>query len=132
MNMSPAGCREGGINMHRGTGSRAAVASGALFALVCAPGVPAAGEAESESADFRPSVAHEFSVGGIGRVGRRDPGLIGAANGGTGTSVNFDDGNLNYGRGLASFTVQGRSIFTGSSEHVEVGLEAVYFYDFGL
>ena len=69
-------------------------------------------------------------MGGISRVGNRDPGLIGGANGGTGTSVNFDDGNLNYGRGLVSLAVQGRSTVTGNSEHFEADLEAVYFYDF--
>ena len=115
--------------MHWDNGSRAVVASGALFAFVFAPGTNAAGE-EDDGDGFRPKFIQELSAGGISRVGKRDPGLIGGGNGGTGTSVNFDDGNLNYGRGLASFAVQGRSSVTGSSEHVEVGLEAVYFYDF--
>ena len=78
---------------------------------------------------FHPQFAQEFSVGGISRTGLRDPGLVGGGNGGTGKSVNFDDGNLNYGRGLASFAVQGRSTVSGGSDRVEVGLEAVYFYD---
>ncbi|MFL6580578.1 MAG: DUF1302 family protein, partial [Burkholderiales bacterium] len=116
--------------MQRGKCYCAAVASGTLFAFACPPGTLQAGEPEDESSKFRPSIAHELSAGGISRIGHRDPGLIGRANGGTGTSVNFDDGNLNYGRGLASFAVQGRSIVTGGSDRVEVGLEAVYFYDF--
>src|SRR5438045_9000149 len=116
--------------MQPGKSYRAAVASGALFMFVCPAGAEAAEELDDESREFRPRVAHELSAGGISRIGHRDPGLIGRANGGTGTSVNFDDGNLNYGRGLASFAVQGRSIVTGGSDRVEVGLEAVYFYDF--
>ena len=116
--------------MQPGKSYRAAVASGALFMFVCPAGAEAAEELDDESREFRPRVAHELSAGGISRIGQRDPGLIGRANGGTGTSVNFDDGNLNYGRGLASFAVQGRSIVTGGSDRVEVGLEAVYFYDF--
>lgn len=92
----------------------------------------AAGAAAQDtgSAAFEAKFSHEFSAGGISRVGSRDPGLVGRANGGTGTSVNYDDGNLNYGSGLASFAVQGRSTMTGGSERVEVGIEAVYFYDF--
>jgi hypothetical protein len=72
----------------------------------------------------------ELSVGGISRVGSRDPGLIGISNSGTGRSINFDDGNLNYGTGLASLAVQGRSVLTAGSEHLDATVEAVYFYDF--
>jgi hypothetical protein len=116
--------------MQRGKRYYAAVASATLFGFVCPPGAHGAGEAENERTEFRPSLTHELSAGGISRIGQRDPGLVGRANGGTGTSVNFDDGNLNYGRGLASFTLQGRSVVAGGSDRVEVGLEAVYFYDF--
>ena len=111
-------------------GSCASVAAGALFAFVFSPGADAAGEEDGDDGRFKPKFSQEFSVGGISRLDKRDPGLIGGGNGGTGTSVNYDDGNLNYGRGLASFAVQGRSSVTGNSKHVEVGLEAVYFYDF--
>ncbi|HWH46923.1 MAG TPA: DUF1302 family protein [Burkholderiales bacterium] len=111
-------------------GLRVAVASGALLALVFAPGTNAAGEEENEDGRFRPKFAQEFAVGGISRVGGRDPGLIGGGNGGTGTSVNYDDGNLNYGRGLASLAVQGRTSISGESQRLEASLEAVYFYDF--
>ena len=111
-------------------GSRATVVTGTLFAFVFVPGATTASEEEDDDGRFKPKFTQEFSVGGISRVGSRDLGLIGGGNGGTGTSVNFDDGNLNYGRGLASIAVQGRSHVTGNSQHVEVGLEAVYFYDF--
>ena len=115
--------------MHWVNGSRAAVASGTLFAFVFAPGVNAAGEEDDEEG-FKLKFTQELSVGGISRVGSRDPGLIGGGNGGTGTSVNYDDGNLNYSRGLASFAVQGRSNMVASKDHIELQVEAVYFYDF--
>ena len=63
----------------------------------------------AESSDV--TISQEISVGGIARVGTRDRVLIGSGNGGIGTSVNFDDGNLNYGRGFTTFGVQGRTAF---------------------
>jgi len=107
--------------MHPG---KACIAMAALL-------VEAAAAAEdTDPGAFQPKFSHEFSAGGISRIGNRDPGLVGRANGGTGTSVNYDDGNLNYGRGLAALAVQGRSSMTGGSERIEVGVEVVYFYDF--
>ena len=64
------------------------------------------------------------------RLLKRDPGLIGGGNGGTGTSVNYDDGNLNYDRGLTSAALQGRTLFEGTAPSLELKAEAVYFYDF--
>jgi len=66
----------------------------------------------------------------MARVARRDPGLVGGGNGGSGTSLNYDDGNLNYGRGITSLGVQGRTAIDGRSKTTELKLEAVYFYDF--
>jgi hypothetical protein len=84
--------------------------------------------AESNDADTSHSAfSQEISVGGMARVKGRDPGLIGGGNGGTGKSVNFDDGNLNYGRGLTALGVQGRSLFGGGSQTTEFKVEAVYF-----
>lgn len=74
--------------------------------------------------------SQEVSVGGMVRVGGRDRALIGGGNGGTGTSVNFDDGNLNYGRGFTALGVQGRTAIDGKSGSAELRIEAVYFYDF--
>jgi hypothetical protein len=88
--------------------------------------VPGPGGAD----DFQSSVSQEVSAGGMARVLKRDPGLIGGGNGGTGTSINYDDGNLNYGRGLAAFAVQGRSVIDGRSATSELKIDAVYFYDF--
>ena len=75
------------------------------------------------------TMTHEFSAGGMVRMKARDPALVGGGNGGLGTSVNFDDGNLNYGRGLTALGVQGRSIFERQTNATEARLEAVYFYD---
>ncbi|TAD91534.1 MAG: DUF1302 domain-containing protein [Alphaproteobacteria bacterium] len=44
-----------------------------------------------------------LSLGAAWRVQDRDRSLIGVANGGSAYSLNADDGNLNYGRGLISF-----------------------------
>jgi hypothetical protein len=85
---------------------------------------------EASTDALRTTVKQELSVGGMARVPGRDPGLVGGGNGGTGTSVNFDDGNLNYGRGLTAFGVQGRTTVEGSSGSTEFKVEAVYFYDF--
>jgi hypothetical protein len=130
MNLSAADYRQEGTAVQWDFGSRAAVASGALCAFALAPGTNAGTEGEGDDGRLKAKFTQEISIGFTSRVGRRDAGLIGGGNGGTGTSVNFDDGNLNYGRGLASLAVQGRSTVTGESEHVEGGLEAVYFYDF--
>src|SRR4051812_5985358 len=102
---------------------RKALAGGLLVSL--------AGPGFAEEADpFRTSIAQEVSAGGMVRLLKRDPGLIGGGNGGTGTSVNYDDGNLNYGRGLTAAALQGRTAFDGASSSGELKLEAVYFFDF--
>jgi hypothetical protein len=103
--------------------SRAAL----LLLLQCA----AHAFAEEPSTDtFRTTIRHEVSAGAMVRVLARDPGLIGGGNGGAGTSVNYDDGNLNYGRGLGVLGIQGRSTIEGNTATAEFKLEAVYFYDF--
>ena len=79
---------------------------------------------------MRTRISQEVSAGGMVRLLKRDPGLIGGGNGGTGTSVNYDDGNLNYGRGLTGAALQGRTLFEGTSPSLELKAEAVYFYDF--
>ena len=79
---------------------------------------------------MRARISQEVSAGGMVRLLKRDPGLIGGGNGGTGTSVNYDDGNLNYDRGLTSAALQGRTLFEGTSPSLELKAEAVYFYDF--
>lgn len=99
-----------------------------LLALSCAARALAE---EPVSTDLlRTTVRHELSAGAMFRVPGNDRGLIGGGNGGTGTSVNYDDGNLNYGRGLGVLGVQGRSTIEGGTATTEFKAEAVYFYDF--
>jgi hypothetical protein len=101
-----------------------------LASILLAPGAyPWAADGGGADA-FQTKVRQEIGAGGMVRVEGRDPGLIGGGNGGTGTSVNFDDGNLNYGRGFTALGVQGRTMVYGSSGAAELKLDAVYFYDF--
>lgn len=109
---------------------RAAAARPFLASLLLAPGAGPSAAEDGSAATFQTSIRQEISAGGMIRVQGRDPGLIGGGNGGTGTSVNFDDGNLNYGRGFTALAVQGRTILDGKSEMTELKVEAVYFYDF--
>jgi hypothetical protein len=106
-----------------------AMARPLLASLLLAPGAGTSA-AEDDGAAFQASVRQEISAGGMIRVQKRDPGLIGGGNGGTGTSVNYDDGNLNYGRGFTALGIQGRTLLEGKSEAAELKIEAVYFYDF--
>ena len=99
---------------------RTATAASLLIALAFAP----------VANGLDTTLSQEVSAGGIARMERRDPALVGGGNGGSGTSVNYDDGNLNYGRGLANFAVQGRTAIAGDALSAELKLEAVYFYDF--
>jgi hypothetical protein len=101
-----------------------------LVSLLLAPGASlSAAEAIDPDGPVQTGVRQELSFGGMIRVRPRDPGLIGGGNGGTGTSVNYDDGNLNYGRGLTSLAAQGRTSVESKSNITELKLEAVYFYD---
>jgi len=52
--------------------------------------------------DWEVNLDSTLSWGLQWRVEKRDPGIIGIANGGDANSVNYDDGNLNYSRGLVS------------------------------
>src|SRR5881296_3218476 len=103
----------------------------ATVSLLLAPGADAsAAEAFDADGPVQTAVRQELSFGGMVRVRGRDPGLIGGGNGGTGTSVNYDDGDLNYGRGFTSLGAQGRTVVDSKSDTTELKLEAVYFYDF--
>jgi hypothetical protein len=108
---------------------RAAAARPLLVSLLFTPGVDSSA-AEADDGLVQTAVRQELSFGGMIRVRERDPGLVGGGNGGTGTSVNYDDGNLNYGRGLTSLAAQGRTVVDSKSNTTELKVEAVYFYDF--
>src|SRR5712691_1836022 len=109
---------------------RSAATRPLLVSLLLAPGAGFAAEVADADDPGHTAVTQELSFGGMIRVRGRDPGLIGGGNGGTGTSVNYDDGNLNYGRGLTSLATQGRTVVDSKSDTTELKVEAVYFYDF--
>ena len=106
---------------------RAAARRRLRVALIAATGLLARASDGAEPPQI--TVSQEVSIGGMVRVGGRDRGLIGGGNGGTGTSINFDDGNLNYGRGFTALGVQGRTAIDAKSGPAELRIEAVYFYD---
>ena len=116
--------------MLAGQSSRALAARHLLASFLLAPGSGAWSAESAGGSTFQTKVSQEISVGGMIRVDGRDPGLIGGGNGGTGKSINYDDGNLNYGRGLTALGVQGRTRLDGSSNAAELKLDVAYFYDF--
>ncbi len=123
--------QQGGQSMFARALRRAAATRPLLVSLLLAPGAnPSAAEAFDADGPIQTAVRQELSFGGMVRVRGRDPGLIGGGNGGTGTSVNYDDGDLNYGRGFTSLGAQGRTVVDSKSDTTELKLEAVYFYDF--
>jgi hypothetical protein len=99
-----------------------------LVTLLLAPGAGFPAET-TDDGPVESVVSQEIAFGGMVRVRGRDYGLIGGGNGGTGTSVNYDDGNLNYGRGLTSLAAQGRTTVESRSNTAELRVDAVYFYD---
>jgi hypothetical protein len=83
-----------------------------------------------ESGPLRGSFDSTFSYGGIYRLGNQDPRLIGVANGGLANSVNSDDGNLNYDRGLVSATFKGtHDLEVLAGDHLGFFGRFTYFYD---
>jgi hypothetical protein len=72
----------------------------ALIAALAAPG--AAQAIDFTSGSWNGSFDTTVSYGHSWRNESRDPRLIGTANGGTGRSVNIDDGNLNFRKGRVS------------------------------
>jgi hypothetical protein len=71
-----------------------------LVAALCAPG--SAQAIDFTAGEWNGSLNTTVSFGQLYRDEKRDPRLIGTANGGIGRSPNIDDGNLNYSEGLVS------------------------------
>ncbi len=69
-----------------------------VFVLSAAP----AGAGDFTHGELEGSLDITLSHGVTLRVGERDESLIGTTNGGAATSVNSDDGNLNFDRGVVS------------------------------
>ena len=71
-----------------------------------------------------------LSYGLMWRVESRDKDIIGLANGGTKHSVNYDDGNLNYGRGLISNAIKLTSELDIDAGWIGAFIRATGFYDY--
>ncbi len=70
-----------------------------------------------------------LTMGALFRVQSRDPDLIGVANGGRAHSINGDNGNLNYDKGLVSLA--GRATHELKLNYGNLGafVRGTYFYD---
>lgn len=80
--------------------------------------------------ELRVTFDSTFSLGGLYRLSNPDPDLVGVASGGTQNSVNTDDGNLNYRRGLASLVGKGtHDLEVEYGEHLGAFARVTYFYD---
>ncbi len=90
-----------------------------------------------------PATAFDFDIGEVTgnfdttitaglnfRVAERDDSLVGDANGGSHTSINGDDGNLNYDRGLTSAALRATHELELQYENFGFFGRATYFYDF--
>ncbi len=71
-----------------------------------------------------------LSWGMLYRQQKRDAGIIGIANGGKAYSVNYDDGNLNYDRGVVSNAVKLTSELDIKSAHYGAFFRGTAFYDY--
>ncbi|WP_305043852.1 DUF1302 domain-containing protein [Geoalkalibacter sp.] len=90
-----------------------------------------AGAFEFGQGDWSGNLDTTLSYGLIWRVQDRDERLIGTANGGTARSVNYDDGNLNYKKGLISNVIKATSeLAVNYRRTTGVFLRATGFYDF--
>jgi len=86
--------------------------------------------ADYQSGDFRLSLGTTLSYGLTWRVEDRDTRIIGLANGGTAYSVNGDDGNLNYDKGLVSNAAKATVEIELSYKNFGAFVRGFGFYDY--
>lgn len=82
-----------------------------------------------EYGDMYGSVDTTLSYGLTWRVDDRDDRLVGTANGGSARSVNYDDGNLNYDRGLVSNVLKATSEMEMNYKNYGLFVRGSAFYD---
>ncbi len=71
-----------------------------------------------------------LGYGLLARVQQRDSRLVGSGNGGSGMSVNFDDGNLNYDKGIVANQVRGTAELALRWRNFGAFVRGYGFYDF--
>ena len=82
------------------------------------------------SGELEGSLDTTISYGARWRVQDRDKAIIGIANGGTAYSVNGDDGNLNYDKGLVSNVIKITPEMVLKYKNYGAFIRGTYFYDF--
>ncbi|MFK7886027.1 MAG: DUF1302 domain-containing protein [Gammaproteobacteria bacterium] len=97
-------------------------------AVMAAPAYAVSFENGELSGSFDTSV----SLGGIWRMEKRSNELVGTANGGDAFSVNYDDGTLNFNRGLASAVGKITSELEVNYKNFGFFGRGTFFYDFEL
>ena len=85
---------------------------------------------EFSSGEMTGSLDTTISYGARWRVQDRDERIIGIANGGTAYSVNGDDGNLNYKKGLISNVIKITPELLLQYRNLGTFIRGTYFYDF--
>lgn len=83
-----------------------------------------------QGGDWDVSLDTTVSWGLQWRVEDRDPGIVGIANGGEAYSVNYDDGNLNYDKGLVSNALKITSELDIRGRQFGAFVRGSAFYDF--
>ncbi|WP_157196463.1 DUF1302 family protein [Methylobacterium sp. 88A] len=92
------------------------------------PGTPNSGTAAPPTFAAEGFVFNNtMSLGSLWRTQPRDFSLLGIANGGTGTSSNWDNGNLNFDQGLVLGGLRGRGSIAWSHGPFEALVDGVYF-----
>ena len=72
----------------------------------------------------------ELSYGLLARVQDRDPKLVAIANGGSAESANFDDGDLNYDKGIVSNMLQAGGEIAARWGPLGAYIRGIAYYDF--
>jgi hypothetical protein len=85
-----------------------------------------------EKGEFSGAFDTSISLGGIWRMEQRSNQIVGTANGGNAFSVNYDDGTLNFNRGLSSAVAKITSELELNYKNIGFFGRGTTFYDFEL
>ena len=108
-------------------GLAALVATAVLLAALAAAPMEAIG---GENGEFTWSWDNTLSYGLLWRISNQDEAIVGLAAGGTAYSVNGDDGNQNYGKGIASNAAKWNSELQLGYKNFGAFARAFAFYDY--